>query len=185
MYLLMFVFIFKCLVLLTFPSLAISFTFTYSPPTSCDNLNISWSGRSFIALLVSFQHVHLFLWFRGQRPVLATYHSCKRPYIWLSYSQAPADLHFNLSQFFYVPQNISIPDSAYDESTGSGSFLLQLELPPGRKFLLTMSDSQGFESGGTSDILTVGSSISNDNCNLTEPIPDFLFQANSALQQCR
>ena len=88
-------------------------------------------------------------------------------------------------QFFFVPQNISIPDSAIDSSSGNGSFSFQLTLPPGRRFILTMSDSTGFESGGTSDVLTVGSSISDASCDTTEPGPDFTFEANAALLQCR
>lgn len=138
----MYLSVLKCLVLLICPCLVLAFSFSFSAPTSCDNLTISWSG--------------------GNGP-----------------------FELLITPFFHVPQNISIPDSAHDDSTNSGSFSLQLQIPPGQRFLLTMSDSQGFESGGTSDILTVGSSISGDNCNLTEPAPDFTFQANSALQQCR
>ncbi|KAL5535476.1 hypothetical protein ACEPAF_3570 [Sanghuangporus sanghuang] len=134
----------KCLVLLvlSLPTIVFAFDFSFTAPSSCDSLTISWSGGN------------------GPFSLLIT-------------------------PIFNVPQNISIPDSAIDSSSGNGSFSFQLTLPPGREFLFTMSDSTGFESGGTSGVLTVGSSVSGASCNTTEPSPDFLFDANSALQQCR
>ncbi|EJD04007.1 uncharacterized protein FOMMEDRAFT_155130 [Fomitiporia mediterranea MF3/22] len=134
--------LFKNLVLSLLSFTAFGFNFSFTPPSSCDNLDIVWSG--------------------GTRP-----------------------FSLLITPGFYVPQNISIPDSAFDPSSGNGSFSVQLKLPPGRKFLLTMSDSTGFEAGGTSDILTVGSSISGTNCPLVDATPDFFFDLNSALQQCR
>ncbi|KAL5534289.1 hypothetical protein ACEPAG_751 [Sanghuangporus baumii] len=134
----------ECLVLLglSLPTIVFAFDFSFTAPSSCDSLTVSWSGGN------------------GPFSLLIT-------------------------PIFNVPQDISIPDSAIDSSSGNGSFSFQLTLPPGREVLLTMSDSTGFGSGGTSDVLIVGSSVSGSSCNTTEPSPDFVFDANSALQQCR
>jgi hypothetical protein len=86
---------------------------------------------------------------------------------------------------FDVSRNISIPDSAYDPRSQKGSFTTQLTFDAGIQFLLTMSDGSGFGTGGISALLTTGSSQSNTSCNTTQPAPDFLFQLNTALQQCR
>ena len=87
---------------------------------------------------------------------------------------------------FDVSQNISIPDSAYNAGTQRGTLTIYLTLAAGTQFLLTMSDADGFGTGGTSALLTTGSSRTTDaSCNTTQPTPDFLFQLNKALQQCR
>lgn len=48
-----------------------------------------------------------------------------------------------------------------------------------------MSDSTGFGTGGTSDVMTVGSSVGGTSCNTTDPGVEFYYELNSALQQCR
>lgn len=80
---------------------------------------------------------------------------------------------------------MSIPDSSFNSDLGNGTFSTQLTLAAGKQFLLTMSDSTGFGTGGTSNVLTTGSSISGAACNTTVPAPAFNFQLNDALQQCR
>lgn len=87
------------------------------------------------------------------------------------------------SQAFGTPLNFSIPDSAFNNNKGSWS--TQLNVAAGKKFLLMMSDSTGIGSGGTSQLYTVGSSVSGASCNTTDRGVDFTFEANSALQQCR
>ncbi|KAI5123607.1 hypothetical protein M0805_003423 [Coniferiporia weirii] len=87
--------------------------------------------------------------------------------------------------FFNAPQNISLPDSAFDESSGNGSFSIQLVLNATQQFILTMSDATGFATGGISSVLTVDPSSNGTSCNTTKHSPDFTFQLNSALQQCR
>lgn len=89
-----------------------------------------------------------------------------------------------LSQFFHVPINISLPDSAFNDDANTGTYSFQLTLPVTQEFLLTMSDATGFASGGTSDVLTVGSSVSGASCNTAGAKPAFTFELNSALQQC-
>ncbi|TFK77164.1 hypothetical protein BDN72DRAFT_953637 [Pluteus cervinus] len=83
---------------------------------------------------------------------------------------------------FGTPRNVSIPPSAV--SNGQGSYSIQLPFPANQKFLLVMSDSTGFGTGGTTDVLTVGPS-QGGKCNTTDPGINFSFEANSALQQCR
>jgi hypothetical protein len=81
-----------------------------------------------------------------------------------------------------TPRNISIPDVAY--SSGNGAFSTTLDLAAGRNFILTMSDATGWGTGGSSDLLTVGASESQSQCNLTDPSTAFTFQVSSNLQQC-
>ncbi|KAK7059029.1 hypothetical protein VNI00_001653 [Paramarasmius palmivorus] len=87
-----------------------------------------------------------------------------------------------LTPVFGTPRNISIPSSSVNN--GQGSFSTQLPIAQGEKFLVTMSDATGFGSGGTTELLTVGSS-KGGSCNTTEPDVAFSYQLNSALQQCR
>jgi hypothetical protein len=77
------------------------------------------------------------------------------------------------------PRNVSIP------ATAQGSFSIQLPFPEGHRILLTMSDATGFGSGGTTNILTVGASVSGSTCDTTDPGVAYTFQLNTVLQQCR
>ncbi|KAF8350129.1 hypothetical protein F5887DRAFT_943923 [Amanita rubescens] len=80
-----------------------------------------------------------------------------------------------------VPRSINIPPSAF--TNGIGSFSTQLQFPEGKQFLITISDAQGFGTGGVSDVLTVGAP-QGKNCGTNSPNPTFTYQFNSALQQC-
>lgn len=86
-------------------------------------------------------------------------------------------------QIYGIPLNISIPSSAV--SNKKGVISTQLAMPKGSKFLLTMSDGTGFGSGGTSQILTVGPSVTGASCNTTDPGTEFTYELPSALQQCK
>ncbi|KAI0082277.1 hypothetical protein K474DRAFT_852977 [Panus rudis PR-1116 ss-1] len=101
----------------------------------------------------------------------------------ISWSGGQPPFQLTLTPIFGTPRTVNIPDSSF--SNGQGSFQTQLPFPKDQKFLATMSDASGFASGGTSDVLEVGASISNSNCNTTDPGVDFFFQLNSALKQCR
>ncbi|KAF8326076.1 uncharacterized protein EI90DRAFT_3018799 [Cantharellus anzutake] len=85
---------------------------------------------------------------------------------------------------FKVPLNFSIPDSAYDSRIGQGSFSLTLNVSTQTVFLLVMSDSTGFGSGGVSNALTVGNS-KGGQCDTTDVKPAFTFETPLSLQQCR
>ena len=64
-----------------------------------------------------------------------------------------------------APYNISIPTSAYNGQHGTFSF--PLGLPVAAEFIVTMSDANGFATGGSTSILTTGSGSS--SCNVTNP----------------
>lgn len=87
-----------------------------------------------------------------------------------------------LTPVFGTPRNISIPDSAY--SGGKGTYKTQIPFPSGQKLVMVMSDASGFGAGGATDVLTVGSSLGG-SCNMTDPGVAFLYELNTALQQCR
>ncbi|KAG2075611.1 hypothetical protein BDR04DRAFT_1228565 [Suillus decipiens] len=81
-----------------------------------------------------------------------------------------------LTPYMEMYQNFSVPTSAF--SNGKGSYSIsQLLLSATTRFLLTMSDATGFGSGGTTDILTVGNPIENNDCNLaiTTETPSYEF----------
>lgn len=62
---------------------------------------------------------------------------------------------------------MNIPDSNF--SNGKGTYETQLVFAKDKQFLATMSDASGFGTGGTSDVLKVGASVGNQNCNTTDP----------------
>lgn len=78
------------------------------------------------------------------------------------------------SQVFGTPRTFQIPSTSY--SNGQGSYSTQLPFRTNSTMLATMSDASGFASGGTSDVLRVGSSVSNSNCNTTDPGALFVFR---------
>lgn len=59
-----------------------------------------------------------------------------------------------------------------------------MPFPQNKKLLLTMSDATGFNTGGTSDLVTVGAS-QGGSCNTTDIGTSFFYQLNTALVQCR
>jgi len=83
---------------------------------------------------------------------------------------------------FGTPRNVSIPDTAFN--SGQGSFSVTLPIQKNEQMVLTMSDSTGFNAGGTSSLMTVAPS-KGGSCNSTDPGVAFAFQLNTALQQCR
>jgi hypothetical protein len=105
-------------------------------------------------------------------------------------------------QVFGTPRNISIPDGAF--SNGKGSFSFQLPIAKGSQFVMVMSDATGFNTGGTTQVLTAKDSTSGQQCDTSNPSEFendnilcfvseywhfaavvFSFQLNTALQQCR
>jgi hypothetical protein len=78
--------------------------------------------------------------------------------------------------------NYSIPSGAY--SNGQGSFSTPLPLNVTQSFLLTMSDATGFNTGGTTNLITVGES-KGGSCNTIPPHIEYKYRLDSALVQCR
>ncbi|KAF6766156.1 hypothetical protein DFP72DRAFT_8486 [Ephemerocybe angulata] len=94
--------------------------------------------------------------------------------------KAPFELLF--VPLFGTPQNVSIPDSAFAD--GKGSFSTIVLFPEKQRLVLTMSDSTGFGTGGTTDVMTVAQS-KGGTCDSSDRGVAFPFQLNSALTQCR
>jgi len=84
---------------------------------------------------------------------------------------------------YSTPYNYSIPDSSFNQVAGLGSFPITLNISNGTNFLLVMSDSTGFASGGVSSLLTVGPS-NGGSCESTPILPPFTFYTSMGLQQC-
>lgn len=98
-------------------------------------------------------------------------------------------------------ENISIPSTAYQNS--QGLFSTTLEVARDKQVLISMSDVTGITSGGILAPWTVGPSLSNISCNLTEPgeyhpycsiyacltmkivAQDFVFTFDSSVVQCK
>jgi hypothetical protein len=76
--------------------------------------------------------------------------------------------------------NATLPGNSTQGSSG-----VPIPFVKGQTLLVTLSDSTGFATGGTSQLLTVGSSQSGVNCNTTNPGVDFIFELNSPLVQCQ
>ncbi|KAK7694758.1 hypothetical protein QCA50_001946 [Cerrena zonata] len=101
----------------------------------------------------------------------------------VSWTGGTAPYTLTLTPVFGTPRIMNIPDSSF--SNGKGTYETQLVFAKDKQFLATMSDASGFGTGGTSDVLKVGASVGNQNCNTTDPGVDFFFELNTALQQCR
>ncbi|EJU01221.1 hypothetical protein DACRYDRAFT_116996 [Dacryopinax primogenitus] len=86
-----------------------------------------------------------------------------------------------------VARNISLPSTSFSSSTNRGNYTLpQLELDPGASFLLTMSDSTGFGTGGTSALLVTGASTTGTSCSTVGPNLGFeFFLQSGGASQCK
>lgn len=85
-------------------------------------------------------------------------------------------------QGFANPIIVQLPDSAYNGK--SGSYTMQLNIQAGKDFIITMYDKNGFTKGVNSGVLTVGSSRTNQTCDLSQGTPSFTYGAPDALTQC-
>ncbi|KAK1227794.1 hypothetical protein PQX77_009169 [Marasmius sp. AFHP31] len=89
----------------------------------------------------------------------------------------------NFIELNYGNHNISIPNSSF--SNNEGTFTTQLNLMRSSRFMVSMSDSTGLLSGGTSPVLTVGESIPGPlRCRTGIP-PDFYFPHDFTIAQCQ
>ncbi|ORY24772.1 hypothetical protein BCR39DRAFT_581463 [Naematelia encephala] len=93
---------------------------------------------------------------------------------------------------FDYPSNITIPDTAWDAESNSGSYDWTVNYPSGTQFVALMSDSSGtgatypkLQGGGVSTLATVQSSSNASACSLRSTQTDFLFYLNeTSLNQC-
>ncbi|KAG8678458.1 hypothetical protein FRC09_019823, partial [Ceratobasidium sp. 395] len=104
----------------------------------------------------------------------------------VTWSGGTAPYSLLITPLFSTPQNISIPNSAYNGTYGSFTTALRVTgTQSQRRFLLTMSDATGMGAGGTSGLLTAGVDGGSQSCNLTDPGTDFTYELNGALRQCQ
>jgi len=101
----------------------------------------------------------------------------------ISWTGGTSPFELTLIPIFGRPQFYPIPSSSF--SDGKGSYEVQLKFPVNQTLLAIMSDASGFGSGGVSEVLTVGQSISESQCNTTAQHADFTFDTDMALNQCR
>ncbi|KAI0274719.1 hypothetical protein BC834DRAFT_6550 [Gloeopeniophorella convolvens] len=78
---------------------------------------------------------------------------------------------------------LNVPASAFNN--GAGSFSTQLQLAQEQQFVITMSDATGSATGGISPLLTVEAPAGGASCNTVDPGPNFVYDLDFALQQCR
>lgn len=102
--------------------------------------------------------------------------------ITLTWTGGTAPFRILFTPVFGTPRNVSIPSSAFQD--GKGKFSTQLLYASDQKFVISMSDAEGFGTGGTTAVLTT-QGVDGASCNTTDPGVDFSYQLNSALQQCR
>ncbi|EKM83538.1 hypothetical protein AGABI1DRAFT_103710 [Agaricus bisporus var. burnettii JB137-S8] len=101
----------------------------------------------------------------------------------ISWSGGTPPFTIHLVPVFNVPRNISVPAAAFKD--GKGSFRIpQLPIAAGTQFMVTMSDSTGFGTGGTTDLLNPGPS-KGGKCSTAPPKIGFQFQLNDVLSQCK
>ncbi|KAJ8092607.1 hypothetical protein PM082_006932 [Marasmius tenuissimus] len=79
-------------------------------------------------------------------------------------------------------RNISLSNSSF--ANNEGTFTTQLRLYKSDRFLVSMSDSTGPLSGGTSSILTVGESTSGGFCSGISPV-GFSLSYDRTIAQCQ
>jgi hypothetical protein len=156
-----------------------AFNFSFNSPTSCDDLTVSWTGSSILYQRLASRHSHLCSQVEhlpSISPFSQYVHSCSPSYEILTFSLAV------WCQAFHVPQNFTIPETAFAD--GSGTFSTPLTLDRRQRLLLSMSDATGFNTGGVSRVLKVGASQSDNRCNISENRIDFLFWSLRPLVQC-
>ncbi|EED82753.1 predicted protein [Postia placenta Mad-698-R] len=80
----------------------------------------------------------------------------------VSWSGGTAPYQLTLIPVFYGRTlNYTIPSSSY--SNGQGSYKVQLPFPENQTVIAVMSDANGFATGGVSDVITTGPSISHSH----------------------
>ena len=96
-----------------------------------------------------------------------------------------APLTLTVLPFNSTPLAFTVPQSAWDNSTASGSFVTFLPLPEGVSLMASLDDASGNSAALTSEVLQIGSS-DNTSCistaNTTDPSTFRLL--NTTVSQC-
>ncbi|KAJ7169814.1 hypothetical protein C8R46DRAFT_1090110 [Mycena filopes] len=90
-----------------------------------------------------------------------------------------AGYYLSLIPDFDFPRNITIPSTDVD-----GTFSTQVPYHASSRLAISLSDSTGFASGGTTTLLQVGKSLSGTQCNTTAP-DHFTYGTPDSLNQCQ
>ena len=128
---------------------------------------------SFLTILVSANFTFTNSQLQECEPITITWQGGTPPY---SLFVTPIDNFDNPINISSISSNTST-DNNY-------SFSTTLPFDNGTSFLLTMSDSTGFGSGGTSPLLTPAFTGDNSCQNEAPPPPDFSFSLPDSLTQC-
>ncbi|KAF9264400.1 hypothetical protein L218DRAFT_241665 [Marasmius fiardii PR-910] len=85
----------------------------------------------------------------------------------------------------FVNFNFSIPDQNFQSDVGRGTYRIPaFPVPQQTQIFFAMSDANGPVSGGTSSIMTVGASVSSQNCDTSLPANDFVWAYNGPPSVC-
>ncbi|ODN74563.1 hypothetical protein L202_06929 [Cryptococcus amylolentus CBS 6039] len=110
--------------------------------------------------------------------------SCGQAVVKWSGGQSPYSL--TIIPAYDYPTTVSIPDSAYDDASGTGSYNWTANYPSGTQFVAMMSDNSGTGTGGVSELFNISSASSKSSCDMRSEETDFLFYLNeTSLTQCQ
>ncbi|TYJ53679.1 hypothetical protein B9479_005705 [Cryptococcus floricola] len=110
--------------------------------------------------------------------------SCDQAVVKWSGGQSPYSL--TIIPAYDYPTTVSIPDSAYDDASSTGSYNWTANYPSGTNFVAMMSDDSGTGTGGVSELFNISSASSKSSCDMRSEETDFLFYLNeTSLTQCQ
>ena len=100
--------------------------------------------------------------------------------------QPPAALPLSLTviPFGSTPLSFTLPESAWDSSTSSGSYVTVLPLPAGVSFLASLDDAAGNGAAVTSDVIQVQPSTDTSCISANQTTPAVFQLVDDAVSQC-
>ena len=100
--------------------------------------------------------------------------------------QPPAALPLTLTiiPFDSTPLSFTIPESAWDSSTGSGSYVTVLPLPEGVSLMASLDDAAGSSAAITSDVIQVLPSTDTSCISPNQTTPAVFQLVDDAVSQC-
>ena len=144
-------------------------------------------------MLLSFPWFFFFLAF-APRCVFALFeffaysgvHQCGHFNISFSGGQPPAALPLTLTviPFGSTPLSFTLPESAWDSSTSSGSYVTVLPLPAGISLLASLDDAAGNNAAVSSDVIQVQPSTDTSCISANQTSPAVFQLADDAVSQC-
>ena len=100
--------------------------------------------------------------------------------------QLPAALPLTLTviPFDSTPLSFTIPESAWDNSTSSGSYVTVLPLPAGVSLMASLDDAAGNDTALTSDVIQVLPSTDTSCISANQTTPAVFQLVDDAVSQC-